>query len=144
MGWEQQGITYSQYVSIHIWLRSHHGKAQHCEMCNNGAKRYEYALKKGFLYKKNRDNYITLCVSCHSKYDGRNPQKYYKKDSLFRVNEAKYIAINQYDIDGNFIKTWKGAKTVKEVLGISGSTINNNLKGLSKTAGGFVWLYNGI
>ncbi len=144
MNWKEQGLTYSQYVSIHIWLRYHYGKAQCCEMCVNDGRKYQYALKKGFLYKKDRNNYMTLCISCHSKYDGRNPQNYYKKDSLFRVNEAKYIPIEQYSTDGQYIKSWKGAKIASEKLSISQPAINNNLKKISKFAGGFIWHYSGI
>ena len=144
MNWKEQGLTYSEYVGIHIWLRYHYGKADKCEFCDNEADRYEYALKKGKVYEKNRDNYLTLCRSCHAKYDDRNPFLYYKKDSQKKVNEAKYIPINQYDIDGKFLQVWKGAKVANDKLKISRSAINNNLKGLSKTAGGFIWRYSGI
>lgn len=65
-------------------------------------------------------------------------------DWLVKVNEAKYIPIIQYDKSGRYICLWKGAKTAGEGLNISRSAINNNLKGITKTAGGFVWHYSGL
>lgn len=60
------------YFNIHTWLRINHGKASKCENENcthKTPKRYEWALIKGKEHKKNRNNYIQLCPSCHRKYD---------------------------------------------------------------------------
>jgi len=34
------------------------------------AKRYEWALRKGREYKRDVNDFIQLCTSCHHKYDG--------------------------------------------------------------------------
>lgn len=61
----------SRYYSIHAWLKLKYGKASFCENvnCKNTPKRFEWALKKGCVYDRNRDNFIQLCPSCHRKYD---------------------------------------------------------------------------
>jgi len=59
-----------QYAAIHKWLKDNYGKAHKCEFCKTTeAKRYDWALKQDFEYKKDRDSFIQLCRSCHIKYD---------------------------------------------------------------------------
>lgn len=54
----------------------------------------------------------------------------------------KAIPINQYDLDGNFIKTWSlGATEVMKKLSIDKSSIGRCCKGKKHTAGGFRWSY---
>lgn len=47
--------------------------------------------------------------------------------------------VRQYDKYGNFIKNWDCMSDISRELGISVSSIHNCIKGLSKTAGGFIW-----
>jgi len=139
-------MTKSEYIAQHMWLKYHYGKASMCEntYCPHpNPKRFEWALKKGFKHERKRENYLQLCPSCHAKYDGKNPMLHYKKGSAEKVQEAKYIPVDQYNKKGDFIKTWKGALIVEEELGILKTSINNCLKGLSKTAGGYIWRYSG-
>ena len=53
---------------------------------------------------------------------------------------AKYKEVNQYDLQGNFIKTWNSIKQAKENLGIS-AHISDCCEGKRKTAGGYIWKY---
>lgn len=58
------------YVNVHYWLIKKYGNANRCDMCNTTiAKRYEWALKKGFEYSKDINCFMPLCKSCHVKYD---------------------------------------------------------------------------
>lgn len=59
------------YDAAHDWLHKNFGKADRCDMrgCANIPKRFEWALKKGFIYQKKRKAFLMLCVSCHRKYD---------------------------------------------------------------------------
>jgi hypothetical protein len=50
-------------------------------------------------------------------------------------------AIEQYDLNGNYITFFDSAKTASEVLKISRGTIENCARGECKTAGGFNWKY---
>ena len=50
-------------------------------------------------------------------------------------------AINQFTLDGTFIKTWDGAVTADKELKIPKNSICSCLKGRYKTAGGYIWKY---
>lgn len=47
----------------------------------------------------------------------------------------------QYDRYGNFIKLWQCISDASRELGIGVTSISNCIKGLSKTAGGYIWRY---
>lgn len=53
-----------------------------------------------------------------------------------KLNKRK---INQYDLSGNYIKTYSSITEAKKKTGISG--INQNLGGRNKSAGGFIFKY---
>lgn len=54
----------------------------------------------------------------------------------------KSRAINQYDLNGNFIKTWKlGATDAMRQLSIDKASIGRVCKGIKQSAGGFKWGY---
>lgn len=61
----------SLYNSVHYWLKTRFGKADHCESssCTRTSMRFEWALKNGRVYEKNRKNFLMLCASCHQKMD---------------------------------------------------------------------------
>ena len=61
------------------------------------------------------------------------------KQTRLKIRNAQLIPINQYDLDGKYIKTWQGAREVKEILGIDDSTIRKCCKGIKKSAGGYQW-----
>ena len=56
-------------------------------------------------------------------------------------NLRKSKAINQYDINGKFIKEWKSIKEASIVLHIPDSNIINCCKGKCKIIGGYIWKY---
>jgi hypothetical protein len=47
--------------------------------------------------------------------------------------------IDQYDLEGNFIKTWDNTKTASDSLDLRTSSISSCLNGKYKTSGGFKW-----
>lgn len=58
------------------------------------------------------------------------------------AKEACYIPVLQCDKKtGEVIKEWKGSKVAAIELNIRDTAINNNLKGLSSSSGGFIWKY---
>lgn len=63
-----------QYSNVHSWLKYNFGSANKCENkeCSNMYKIFHWALLRGKVYEKVRENFIQLCMSCHQKYD-RNP-----------------------------------------------------------------------
>ena len=54
-------------------------------------------------------------------------------------NESK--PINQYDLQGNFIKSWNSGTEIKRTLGYSNGNICNCCRGKQKTAYGYKWQY---
>ena len=48
-------------------------------------------------------------------------------------------AINQYDLEGNFIKEWDSTLSASRELNIYPANIYKCLKGTKKTAGGYIW-----
>lgn len=51
-------------------------------------------------------------------------------------------AIDQYTIEGDFLKSWRSIKDAAHSLGYTSQTISNCLRGLRVQAHGFVWKYH--
>ncbi len=72
---KRKDLNIGKYNYLHAWLRKHFGKPEQCERCkligSKGKRRWniEYALKPNTQYSKKREDYFTLCVSCHEKQD---------------------------------------------------------------------------
>lgn len=57
-------------LGIHAWLVRKYGKPLKCEVCKSViAKRYDWAKKSGYKYKRDKSHFIRLCRSCHVKLD---------------------------------------------------------------------------
>jgi len=57
------------YVGVHEWVRYHLGKPRRCGNCKTTkAKAYDWANVSG-EYKRDLNDYIRLCRSCHKKLD---------------------------------------------------------------------------
>ena len=68
---------------------------------------------------------------------GENTYHAYKNNLIKHYNRE----INQYDLGGNFIKTWNSAKDIEIKINIHNSAICNCCKNKRKTAGGYIWKY---
>ena len=49
--------------------------------------------------------------------------------------------INQYDLQGNFIKSWNSATEINKVLGFDNTNISKCCRDIYKTAYGYKWRY---
>jgi|SRR3990167_1964971 len=56
------------YSAVHKWLARNHKKKERCEFCGS-QKFLEWALKKRKRHEHVLESYLTLCSSCHKKYD---------------------------------------------------------------------------
>lgn len=66
----------AKYTAMHMWVVSRKGKPKKCDHClreDLDIRQYHWA-NIDHLYKRNLDDYIRLCASCHQKYDIENNQ----------------------------------------------------------------------
>ena len=49
--------------------------------------------------------------------------------------------ISQYDLNGNFIKTWNSMGEIYRCLGLKHCGISNCCRGKQRTCGGYIWKY---
>lgn len=54
---------------------------------------------------------------------------------------ARNTKVNQFSKDGKFIKTWDSMKDAEIALGIKYQQVSGCCRGLSNTAGGYIWEY---
>lgn len=56
------------YMALHAWVGRKLGKPSYCTHCFKTEGKFEWANKSG-EYKRDLDDWIRLCKSCHNKYD---------------------------------------------------------------------------
>jgi hypothetical protein len=66
----------------------------------------------------------------------------YTEDQISKMSINHKKPYFQYDLNGNFIKEWKGTEDIKTFLNINPSDISSCCKENQKTAGGFIWMYS--
>ena len=60
----------AKYAAIHMWVRSHKGKPGCCTMCGKKGNSHQIHWSNiDHKYKRNLDDYVALCASCHKRYD---------------------------------------------------------------------------
>ena len=73
--WNRSKINRAKYTTnydrIHVWLLKNYAKRGVCEFCKK-EKKTQFAVKADKKHAKKRENYLELCVRCHSKYDNSN------------------------------------------------------------------------
>ena len=57
---------------VHKWVQRWKGKADHCEVCGRNEKRMYHWSNIDHSYKRILEDYISMCVPCHKKYDYEN------------------------------------------------------------------------
>jgi len=67
--WKSDNIKKS---AIHMWIRNNYGNANHCELCNRNRKLFNWANLNNHKYKRDIQDYIQLCNSCHINLDKGN------------------------------------------------------------------------
>lgn len=95
----------AKYSAIHMWIGRHFGKPKKCEECGiikkigqDGKNRIQWANISGH-YLRERNDWMTLCDSCHTKKRLKgehinkkyaNNQKYWAKYQNIRRKFIKY------------------------------------------------------
>lgn len=106
-----------------------------------GIKNYPYTYKK-----RNRRSYKGIYNPNYGKHHTeqtkeklRGIHKGSKQSIETKIKLSK--PINQYKMDGTFIKRWYGAAEVQSILFIDKSSICKVCRNKKKSAGGFIWKY---
>ena len=60
------------YLALHSWVARWKGKANHCEVCGISEKRTYHWANIDHKYRRVLEDYISMCVPCHRKYDIKN------------------------------------------------------------------------
>lgn len=63
------------------------------------------------------------------------------KNSTERNIRVSSKIINQYNLQGIFMRSWKSAREVERELGINNSDISKTCTGKLKHAGGYIWKF---
>ena len=63
-------IKKKEYRRLHIWVEKKKGKPDNCSFCKKTGIKFQWANISG-KYKKIINDWISLCVSCHQKYDNQ-------------------------------------------------------------------------
>jgi len=59
---------WASYGAIHLWIRRKFGKPEFCEHCKTSERRmYHWANVSG-EHKRDRNDWLRLCVPCHKKF----------------------------------------------------------------------------
>ena len=93
----------------------------------------------------NAPNISSVCTG-HIKTAGGFIWKYSNNNDLsFNMSSDKTALkkVFQYDLKGNFIKEWESSSEASRELNINALIIPRVCRGKSKTAGGFIWKYEG-
>lgn len=88
------------------------------------------------LSRKYNINYFAL----RSRLDkGLNINEAMEIEFLNKNNKFFSKSVNQYDLNGNFIKKYPSMKEIERQLKIETISISKCCRGLQKTAGGYIW-----
>ena len=93
--------------------------------------------------ENNKNNCVNNLEWCNQKYNNNYGNHNLK---LIKTKTKKYgKKIDQYDLQGNFIKTWNSIREIERELGINNSNIWKclNNKNYCKSVGGYIWKYGG-
>lgn len=81
------------------------------------------------------NNDIDNLEFCTKKYNCRYGNRNKK------IAEKLSKKINQYDLEGNFIKTWDSSVQIERTININQRNVCLCCKGKRKTVGGYIWSY---
>ncbi len=138
-----------EYNKKYPWKRVLKAIKQRCNNPNNpDYKNYGLRGIKNFLTQEDikflmeRDNYWHMKNPTIDRND--NDGNYELSNCRFIENKLnaqkdKYIKINQYDLNGNFIKTWNSQQEIVKKLHIKQPCISEAINGKQKSSGGFIW-----
>lgn len=116
-------------------------------------KRIHRLVAEAFLFNPNdypqvnhedgdkQNNCVDNLSWCNNSINQRHAFEHGLKRHMYGKDNSKARKINQYDLDGNFIKTWGCIKDICDEMGIHYSSIIRCCNGTFKTCHGYKWEY---
>ena len=59
----------AKYTAKHMWVQARLGRPKFCSVCHSTEKKKDEWANISREYKRDLDDWIRLCTSCHRKYD---------------------------------------------------------------------------
>lgn len=159
-------VLYEHLTKEEACLKEQELIKQYNTMNNN----YGYNLCEGgnltLGYHHTKSSKLKMSKFKKGMYDGKNNPMYGKSGILApmygkhlteehkrKISEAKkgktnyhtktlYKKVDQYDLNGNYIKTWESISSIEKELNIKGTHISRVCRGKRKTTGGYVFKYH--
>lgn len=133
------------YSTFHYRVRKKAGKPKFCsnKQCTSiNPKRFEWALIRGREYSDDPADYISLCPSCHRKYDlTEETRKKLSEVMMGKNRHGRDRRVRGISKDGNVIECETITQAAKMINLKSMSNICSALAGRTKTSGGYRWEY---
>lgn len=108
-------------------------------LCKNGKQKYFKVHRLvAIMFIENPDKLPEV----NHKNEDKTCNEYWNLEwctTLYNIRYSSAKKINQYDLEGNFVKTWDSISDVKRSLRIY--NIDSCCKGKRKTAGKYIWKY---
>lgn len=80
---------------------------------------------------------LEFCTNRYNELYGTRMERVSKN-----LEHRRITPVNQYDLDGNFIKSWKTAKDAAQSMKIPASSICECCKGTRNQTHNYIWRYN--
>lgn len=115
----------ASYAALHLWVKYHFGSPQECEHCGTTEKRMYHWANLSRQFKRERSDWIRLCVPCHKRFDlVRLKERNSMKKPYKPTNQApKQKPTNQADSKG---KVKSGEKYLKGQFNNLQKTVDSN------------------
>lgn len=140
-----------RYKEKYPWMKSYSEAKQRCTNPNHN--RYRWYGEKGIKFLLTKEKVKKLWFRDKA-YNMKKPSiDRIDNDGHYEYDNCRFIEkslnsklatskpIFQLDLNGNILKKFNSTVEASKLINISHTAINNCLKKLSKTSGGFKWEY---
>jgi group I intron endonuclease len=120
--------------------KANKGKKRSSETCKLLSEIGKKIVLKKFIYSQKgriRPSQEKECISKTMKLNGIKPSD----EIRLMANIAHRKKISQYTLDNVFIRDWDSSREAALYLKLNYKNISSNLRGKSKSCGGFIWKY---
>lgn len=108
----------------------------------NGTRGSESGYRHSEQKKKEIREKTKIAMEKNNSYSKvSNSLKKYFSNTDIRKNLKFNVKVNQYDLNGNFIKTWNSMLEAERELKIWATNISSACRGIYKSTGGYKWSY---